>query len=125
VLTKRLKEHQCGNLYDGLQHILANLIEHLPSTRDSARQMAQQSHHAYLFSHSYLIVNTSKARPELLPLLETCQKYGEYFRGAIRVYDSVTNAKHRFEEIRVTALGSIEPTTVTLHKDWFDALKEL
>ena len=116
------------NLYEGLAIVLEKLIQRASTSSETPDYCVNMSLYCYMFGHSSLSITIAKEQPQLLPLVEAAQKYGEYIRGVtrlLRVIMHSNEARKRYSRFEVIAIPSPQPVTVSLCPDWFEVLRKV
>ena len=116
------------NVYEGLAVVLETLIQKSLHTSETLEYCVNMSLGCYMFGHSSLSIAIANQHPQLLPLVEAAQKFGEYIRGVTRLLTVITQnkqARERYSRFEVIAIPSPQPVTISLYPDWFDVLRKV
>src|SRR6266496_478772 len=66
-----------------------------------------------------------KTLPLLHPLIQSIQKTAEYFRGATKLYNAITNSqpvRKRYSNHEITKIPAPEPRQISIETDWYHVL---
>jgi OTT_1508-like deaminase len=103
-----------SNLYEGLILTIQWLQNHIAA-------------HAYCIGCSSIMDDVVNEYPRLANVIETARKYGEYFRGASRLYTAITTpGKSDFcKSFAIIHIPSPPPESITLEENWYYVLEVL
>lgn len=114
------------NLYEGLSIVLENLIDKTSTPLESPEDYMKLSFHCYMFGHSSLTVKIAKEKPQIIPLIEATQKFGDYLRGITRLFRTITkdnSTRERYSRFEIILVPSPQPVNMNLYPNWFDVLQ--
>ena len=117
-----------GNLFNGLFNALKEMISTVSQDEKgiSVDEFTTLAAHAYVIGHATFSGYLIKTSPPLHPLIQSAQNMAEYFCGATRLYNSITDsqsARKRYSNLEPIKIPAPEPLQVTLETDWYHVLK--
>jgi len=104
------------NLYDGLISILTTLRDRIGSV-NTERDFEFASFYAYALGHSTLINNITPNRREVLDLVESSRKLGEYWRGVNRLFRLINAQREVFQNFEVVPISNTMSRVIPVKKD--------
>jgi hypothetical protein len=118
-----------GDMYDGLALCLDSVLLEITAvnladmTPDALSSLAA---HAYIVGYSRVNLNISETCPNLVPIMRACQKLGDYFRCAARLWGSITESKksrHRFAKFDVVQVSPPAPDKKEVDPNYWQVLE--
>lgn len=117
-----------NDLFDGLCEVLDSVK--MEAACDlfniTPRDFVPLAAHAYIVGYASINTVIAKSSVNLLPLLRSLQKVGDYFRCATRLFRAITESplsRRRFAELKVVAIASIAPIERDLNMNWMLVLR--
>ena len=116
---------ETGNLYEGLHILLNAVIDNIYALQTYDEYIVFAAH-AYIIAQSSVTRALVEATPPLGRLVEACEKFGLYFRGATRLYNAISQSSEARVKYSTFSLNKIDPLPskqVHVETDWYYILQ--
>ena len=92
----------------------------------SAEAFCRLAAHSYIVGYSALNLEITTTCPTPVPIMRSCQKVGDYFRCAARLYRSITQSpksRQSFAQLRVVPVSPPSPQAHTIDPNYWHVLE--
>jgi hypothetical protein len=117
-----------NDLYDGLCEVLESVKMEAGCDlfNITSQDFVPLTAHAYIVGYASINTLIAKSSVNLVPLLRSFQKVGDYFRCATKLFRAITDSvlsRRRFAELKVVSIESIAPIERVLNMNWMLVLR--